>query len=405
MTSNKFVLVGNGSYRNRGCEAIVCGTVKLLREAFAPATFVNANFDVASPPYVPAERDETLIHRPIPRLVKRSPRWLAARVLKHTFPRGYRSLVYGTLAPHLKDCRAALSIGGDNYSLDYGIPKRFIDLDRYILDRGVPLIIWGASVGPFDRAPAFAQRMHAHLRTEVRAIFVREQRSFDYLVRHGMKDKVFLMPDPAFLMEPTHPEATYLGFEVPEHALGLNLSPLMARYWTKGDTGELQTLGIDLITRLRAQFDRPIVLVPHVMSPRKNDFILLRQLYEGLDDRAGVFCLPDTLNAPETKAVIARLDCLLASRTHATIAAFSQCVPVVSLAYSVKAYGINERLFGHTDYLLEPDDFSIETLIAKAQQVLDRRQEIQETLTAYMRQVRCEATQAVETLKGILERT
>jgi hypothetical protein len=50
---NNFLLLGNASYLNRGCEAILRGTVKILRSAFGECRFVNANFDVIDPPFTP----------------------------------------------------------------------------------------------------------------------------------------------------------------------------------------------------------------------------------------------------------------------------------------------------------------------------------------------------------------
>ena len=51
---NKFVLVGNASNLNRGCEAILRGTVAILRKVFNDCLFVNANFDVTDPPFIRA---------------------------------------------------------------------------------------------------------------------------------------------------------------------------------------------------------------------------------------------------------------------------------------------------------------------------------------------------------------
>lgn len=403
MTNNQFVLVGNGSYRNRGCEAIVRGTVHILREVFASPTFVNANFDVASPPYLPEETDPFVVHRPVPRVEKKSAVWLAARAMKRLHPPTYRRLLFRGLAASLDSCRAVLSIGGDNYSLDYGVPTRFIDLDRFVAGYRKPLVIWGASVGPFDANPAFARQMHAHLRDEVTAIFVREERSRRYLEANGIRDRVFLMPDPGFLMAPTPVAETRLGCELPANAIGLNLSPLMATYWTGGDVERLTEAGAALVTQLRKRFGRPVVLIPHVTSPRKNDFILLRAIRNALDDKDGVCCLPDTLNAAETKWVVARLDCLIASRTHATVASLSSCVPTVSLAYSVKAYGLNEGLFGHTKHVVKPEEFSVEAVVSKTAAALEKADAIRAGLHASMQGIRTAAHQAGLTLKRVIE--
>lgn len=403
MISNRFVFFGNGSYYNRGCEAILRGSIRILRDVFESPSFVDAGFGADFPPHLAPTVDEAVVREPIHRLKKRSLKWLAARVLKRMRPPAYRSLYFGALGPHLKQCGAALAIGGDNYSLDYGVPTRFLDLDTFILAHGVPLVLWGASVGPFDREPAFARKMHAHLRDDVLAIFVREQRSLRYLAEHGVTQNVFPMPDPAFLMEPAAAEDLTLGFDMPAQAIGLNVSPLIARYWTKGDRDAMVCLGIEIVQTLRDRLARPIVLIPHVTSARSNDFALLSEIYGGLDDQADVYCVGQTLNAPQTKAVISQLDCLVAARTHATIAAFAARVPTVSLAYSLKAYGINEQLFGHTDYVVEPDDFSVAKLLSKVDRVLEDNEMIRGQLGAYMQQVRDQAREAGQTLRSLLE--
>ncbi len=68
------------------------------------------------------------------------------------------------MLPHLEDAAAVLSVGGDNYSLDYGVPKLFTGLDDIVLEKRKPLAIWGASVGPFDTMPDYERYMSRHLR-------------------------------------------------------------------------------------------------------------------------------------------------------------------------------------------------------------------------------------------------
>ena len=131
------------------------------------------------------------------------------------------------------DATCALEVGGDNYSLDYGLltVKGFMELDDYLHRRGIPIVLWGASVGPFEADPAFAPEMFAHLR-RMKAIVVRESNSYDYLRQRGLDGNLQRMSDPAFVMEPVEPPADKIGCDVPPGAIGLNLSPLMARYVT-----------------------------------------------------------------------------------------------------------------------------------------------------------------------------
>ena len=52
------------------------------------------------------------------------------------------------------------------------------------------------------------------------------------------------------------------------------------------------------------------------------------------------------LTAPQYKGYIARMRFFIGARTHATIAAYSNCVPTLVLGYSVKSKGIAKDLFG-----------------------------------------------------------
>ena len=55
--------------------------------------------------------------------------------------------------------------------------------------------------------------------------------------------------------------------------------------------------------------------------------------------------LPDG-SAPELKGYISRCEMFIGARTHATIAAYSSCVPTLVVGYSIKARGIAKDLFG-----------------------------------------------------------
>lgn len=62
--------------------------------------------------------------------------------------------------PVLKDVELALAIGGDNYTLDYGLESLglHVGLNHWLIQQACPVILWGASVGPFDRATPYKGR-------------------------------------------------------------------------------------------------------------------------------------------------------------------------------------------------------------------------------------------------------
>lgn len=400
-----FLFIGNASYLNRGCEAILRGTVKIMRSVFENCQFVNANFDVTDPPFIPMESDPDIVHRPLPTIRRLSAKWIAVQAADRLYPSLERYIRFGSLHDEILQSQAALSIGGDNYTLDYGVPWKFINLDRYVLKRCRPLIIWGASVGPFGKKPAFAKVILDHLKREVTAIFVREERSFNYLKKHGIRNNVYLMSDPAFLMEAESVSSNETGYEIPDNAVGFNLSPLMSYYVGDNSLLKLTDMAINFVEAFISKFHRPVVLIPHVTSPHSDDYTLLKQIHDRLtlNFRENVYLLPNNLNAAKTKWIISNLSCLIASRTHATIAGFSTCVPTVSLAYSVKALGINEELFGHTDYVVIPEDFSVESIMSKTEQVISRSEEIREILHNKIMNIRASALAAGTKLKELTE--
>lgn len=64
--------------------------------------------------------------------------------------------------------------------------------------------------------------------------------------------------------------------------------------------------------------------------------------------------IPSTLTAAQYKSIISRCDMFIGARTHATIAAYSTCVPTLVIGYSVKSKGIAKDIFGTDEGLVIP---------------------------------------------------
>ncbi|UCG47327.1 MAG: polysaccharide pyruvyl transferase family protein [Phycisphaerales bacterium] len=398
------LLTGNGSHFSRGCEAIFRGTVRILRRAFDSPKFVNANLDMSRRPYVPAHADRDVVHRPI--IMKRwSPQWVLRQVFRRVLGGAPARLMFRPIRGDILECDAVLSVGGDNYSLDYGIPYDFVAMGEYVSSLKRPLIVWGASVGPFDSHPRFARRMHEHLKRCVSGFFVREELSRDYLISHGIADDVVVMGDPAFVMEGESVSEDRIGFALGSEAVGLTLSPLMARWVTGGEMRAWLDRSVGIVRCLRRQCEGPVILIPHDTRERTDDHAFMSAVLRRLGhDSKDVFLLPADFDAAETKWVISKMRCLVAARTHATIAAFSSCVPTVSLGYSVKAEGINRQLFGHTGYLIRGKDINERTVMETTRKVLSSENEIRGLLRDVIPGVQKQAFDAGVILREMLER-
>lgn len=410
LEDRQILFVGNGPYRNRGCEAIVRGTMEILTRTFGET--IDARSGVMASPQTVAvqsagEHDPRVRNFSVSHVGPRlSAKWWMSQAnarLGARFPAHVRDL-----DPHLAGTACALQLGGDNYSLDYGRPWEYMAIDDALRRRGIPTILWGASVGPFDADPEFAPSIHAHL-ARLDGIFVRETATRDYLARNGVEANVHLVADPAFVMMPSGPADPAVRGLVMEGMVGINISPLVARFsGTGGDVAAWRNLAADMIVAAAERLQRPILLVPHVGSeiPDEDDFAFMASLREIVAPRVrtSVRVTPPGLGAAELKWLIARCTAFAGARTHATIAALSSAVPTLSLSYSVKAIGINNDIFGHQDFCrsvrtITPAEFA-ETL----GRLVEDAPGVRGYLDGKMPEVKTLALSAGSLLAGILER-
>lgn len=400
-----FLLVGNGPYSNRGCEAIVRGTMAILRREFGDIRATVASY--ARPDVIArqaaTEVDAAITHVPlsfarwsVPWLGKQADRALGRNSMSHC----------RMLDPFVETAAAALEIGGDNYSLDYGRPTQFFDMDIHLMRKNLPVALWGASVGPFDADPEFAPSAHSHLKS-LNGILVRESSSYEYLTGLGIRENVGRMSDPAFAMEPIEPAPYKLGGDLPEGTIGLNFSPLMAEYVTDGNTVKWLERCAEIAVAVGRAAGRDVLLIPHVTSPHDNDSLLLRQVAELARSKAArnVQCAADNLSASETKWLISKCAVIGACRTHATIAGFSTCTPTLSFGYSVKAIGINRDIFGSLDYCISPRELTPEVVAERVLYMLGLSDDIRAHLSARIPSIIDEAYGGGQLLRKMIERT
>lgn len=406
-TNQLFILAGNGPYLNRGCEAIIRGTVKILRHHFEEPRFLTYSLfkdRKGLSKQQSLEEDLDIYHDEIWGCQKRFDyAWFATNILRRTFPEALKHLFYRNMKPHIEQARAVLAVGGDNYSIDYhGRPIVCTALDDLVTSRGKPLIIWGASVGPFSKDPAYEKYMLRHLRKV--HIFARESLTCDYLNQHGLIENVHKVADPAFLLDPQEPDKARLGIPINDGAIGINISPLLSKYNAAGDREAWAAASAKIVDAIIANTGRTIYLIPHVTGIAGNcDYSFLCNVARFLDQRKPqVFVVPDTLNAAETKWVISKMDLFVGARTHSTIASLSSGVPTLSFGYSMKSRGINQDIYGHTGYCMQANELAPDIVADKISEMLDNSDNIKEQLRGSIPKMRDYALGAGDILKKIL---
>ncbi|KKH94968.1 polysaccharide pyruvyl transferase [Methanosarcina sp. 1.H.T.1A.1] len=394
-----FILAGNGPYENRGCEAIVRGTVKALRHYYKDPSFICVSFFHSNEQYkrqCEQEFDEKIIHKRANQRAKLFDlNWSVYRILKVIEPEIFKNWTYKEMLPYIKDCHSVLSLGGDNYSLDYGIPERFTILDDIAIENRKSIVIWGASVGPFDKLPKYEQYIISHLQ-KVNGIFARESSTIKYLKEKGVTQNIYKVGDPAFLMDAIEPKELDNKIKIEEGSIGINFSPLMAKYVTGGDLKKWTNLASEIIIHVSEKTYRKIYLIPHVTSPLPNsDYEFLKSVQKITKiDKNKLILIPPKYNAAETKWIISKMFLFAGARTHSTIAALSSCIPTLSFAYSIKAKGINNDIFANENYCLNPEDLNAELVNRKIELLIENNTQIREYLQLKIPEIKKEALDA-----------
>lgn len=408
----KIYLTGQNNFGNRGCEALVRSTLTVLRRLDPSAQVLVPSADLARDqaqwPEAAAEGAQFV---PVPAVPRRFVQWsrLVSRLPALAGLPWPQLPQDDPIRAHLRDCDLVLSIGGDNYSLDYdlGSLAYFVAVAEAAMQMGKPALLWGASAGPFDRMPAVERQMARHMQ-RLSAVTLRETHSHAYAREVlGLRERLHLVADSAFLLGRQPVDSSAFWPSGAGGVLGLNLSPLVDAVRRRaGASSELIDEAARFVSELVASTDLGVLLVPHVApldgSAGNNDEIYLAGLQQrlaGLGPR--VRSVPGGLNACQLKQLIAGCRFFIGARTHATIAALSSGVPTVSIAYSVKARGINLDLFDHEQHVLDTRKVDAASLRAAFDRLLAQEAQIRQHLEARLPEWRRRAALGAEVLRGM----
>lgn len=107
----------------------------------------------------------------------------------------------------------------------------------------------------------------------------------------------------------------------------------------------------------------------------------------------------------ELKGYISRCRFFVGARTHATIAAYSSCVPTLVIGYSVKARGIARDLFGtESEYVLPVQELKAENQLTEAfKNLFCRNDAIQQRLSDILPTYLSTASKAKNAIEGLIQ--
>ena len=235
-----------------------------------------------------------------------------------------------------------LSIGGDIYCYD-DYPK-FIRLHELINQKGCKSILLGCSLEErLFEDPVFLEDLRKYT-----YISARDSITYGYLEKVGLNN-IGYAPDTAFILKSENLPLP-AGF-IEKNTVGLNLSPMASE--KEKIPGIVIKNYRTLIQSILDRTDCAVALIPHVIWQGNDDRTVLMHLYEEFKVSGRIVMIPD-YNCTQLKGYISRCRFFIGARTHATIAAYSTCVPTLSVGYSNKASGIAVDLFGSDEHFVLP---------------------------------------------------
>lgn len=295
----------------------------------------------------------------------------------------------------LETCHLAADVrGGDSFSDIYGLKRfaiGFLAAWSAILVKGT-LVLLPQTYGPF-KSP-LARRMARYLLKRSAIIMARDRTSRDIAIGlAGPEHRILMSPDVAFSLSASLPAGIPLdppgdGIQS-SHPIGINVNGLMFHGGYSRDN--MFDLKMDypaylkqLVVSLLHEQDNEIWLIPHTYAGKgdvESDLEASEKLRSALpaESSGRVRIVIAELGPHELKGVIGKCGFFVGSRMHSCIAALSQGIPCVGVAYSMKFRGVFESV-GMEEWVVEARQSDTAQAVRRTLKLFRHREEVRDRL-------------------------
>jgi polysaccharide pyruvyl transferase WcaK-like protein len=295
--------------------------------------------------------------------------------------------------------------GGDSFSDIYGIRRfYYVSLPQILIVlMEKKLILLPQTLGPFKRKTvkfwaSYIMR-HAYL------VFSRDNSSIQEMKRMlGSKfdqDKFKFCYDVGFVLDPIpskeiNSDSNIISEKSKDFLVGLNVSGLlyMGGYTRNNMFGlkvDYHQLISEILDFLINKNCASVLLIPHVFgvnNPESDAQACMKTFDQYKDQyKEKINVVRNSYNQNEIKYIIGLCDFFIGSRMHACIAAISQCIPAVSVAYSKKFYGVMESI-GVEDLVADPRNLEMDELMMIIRDSMNNRDSLRKKLKTDMPRVK-----------------
>jgi len=299
---------------------------------------------------------------------------------------------------HMYESDLFVSIaGGDSFSDIYGL-ERFLYVvlpQLLVIFCGKRLVLLPQTLGPFKGR--LAQAVASYILSRATVVYSRDYKGlqdFGGATKSGRAgDRLRFCYDVGFVLDP-RPPAHLNGLLSrslnPASVVGLNVSGLLAigGYTHQNMFGlkaDYNCLVAELIKFFVERKGATVLLVPHVFSGEYNNaesdvaacqavYLSLKSKYDGK-----LQMVEGKYDQSEIKYIIGKCDFFVGSRMHACIAALSQNVPALAIAYSDKFIGVLQTL-GIDSLVADARQLDVDSIVNAVSASYDRRSSLRKSL-------------------------
>jgi colanic acid/amylovoran biosynthesis protein len=320
--------------------------------------------------------------------------------------------------PYVKSYHNAsiiVDISGDMLTGDLGLKHTIRTFKEFLTPIVLkkPFIILPQSIGPFKTN--LTKSIAKFILNRAKLIIAREEITLSHLKNLGIKTRIELFPDMAFFLKPSEDKSIIETFRKQNdldnnkmRLIGISLSQSIQKYAETSRNYKSSKSGyVDVFAyvcdHLIAKLNATVVLVPHVSGPKDeiDDRIMCGKVFNKVKNKDNIVLLKEDYGSRELKAIINQCYFIIGSRMHANIAALSQNIPTIAIAYSHKFYGIMQD-FGLDSYVVDISEISESKIMRKVENLIKNRRNIVSRMKIRNREIKRKYSELEELLKNEL---
>lgn len=365
----------NGLY-NFGCEAIVRGACRFLKEVFNNPRIIYFTMNYEEDLNILSDLHIEL------KSVQKKNNYLY-RIINKVYWMSFQetSILPYKVSDITDNIDMLILIGGDVYTIPafrrkkhkYPYYNQLLDLGERACKQGKTVVSYGMSIGPFGEWNR-AKNYYKHLLLSQKIILCREKVTIDYLNEIGVSNSM-LFPDPAFLVK-NFEAATF-----EKKYIGLNFS-LLSLYEIYGNNNTQMVSSIArVVDSIYNETKIDIMLIPHVLANNNmdNDLVFMQEMIKYVSKKTKEhISFADTSNGfIGIKECIRKCYLVASARMHCAINSIVEGIPAIFLSYSEKSKGMCEYVYGNQEWFIDLRDIEIELLEKIKIMLLKRENEIE----------------------------